>query len=78
MANDLPSRVSLRVSSAAPSAKKKILPGYCDPPLPATRLGFSGGQYKTWTADCGLGIKYGIGIKRGHGKHRLGIKRGQV
>ena len=23
------------------------------------------GQYKTWTADCGLGIKYGLGIKRG-------------
>ena len=23
------------------------------------------GQYKTWTADCGLGIKYGLGIKCG-------------
>ena len=23
------------------------------------------GQYKTWTADCRLGIKYGPGIKRG-------------
>ena len=23
------------------------------------------GQYKTRTADCGLGIKYGLGIKRG-------------
>ena len=22
-------------------------------------------QYKIWTADCGLGIKYGLGIKRG-------------
>ena len=40
-----------------------------------TRLGKGGyhsifisrgiGQYKTWTADCGLGIKYGLGIKRG-------------
>ena len=27
--------------------------------------GFSSGQYKTGTADCGLGIKYGLGIKRG-------------
>ena len=23
------------------------------------------GQYKIWTADCGLGVKYGLGIKRG-------------
>ena len=23
------------------------------------------GQYKTQTADCGLGIKHGLGIKRG-------------
>jgi len=22
-------------------------------------------MYKTWTADCGLGIKHGLGIKRG-------------
>ena len=23
------------------------------------------GQYKTWAADCGLGIKHGLGIKCG-------------
>ena len=27
--------------------------------------GHQSGQYKTWTADCGLGIKFGLGIKRG-------------
>ena len=41
------------------------------------------GQYKVWTADyglraadCGLGIIYGLGIKRGL-ENRLGIKYGQ-
>ena len=28
-------------------------------------LGIKTGQYKIWTADCGLSIKYGLGIKRG-------------
>ena len=27
------------------------------------KFGNKTGQYKTWTADCGLGIKYGLGIK---------------
>ena len=26
---------------------------------------FQTGQYKTWTVDCGLGIKHGLGIKCG-------------
>ena len=26
---------------------------------------YNNGQYKTWTADCGQGIKHGLGIKCG-------------
>jgi len=31
----------------------------------ATQATSYSGQYKAWTADCGLGIKYGLGLKRG-------------
>ena len=27
--------------------------------------GYTTGQFRTRTADCGLGIKYGLGIRRG-------------
>ena len=41
----------------------------------APRKYFNTGQYKTWTADCGL--QTGLGIKRGLGiKHGLNIKCG--
>ena len=32
------------------------------------------GQYKTWTADCGLSTKYELGLKRRLEKYGLGIK----
>ena len=32
-------------------------------PKKAYLLSFYTGQYKTWTADCGPGIKHGLGIK---------------
>ena len=38
------------------------------------------GQYKTWTTDCKLGIKYGLGMtgyKTRTGKYGLAIKQGQ-
>ena len=38
---------------------------------------FFSGQYKTWTADCGLGIKHGLGLKCGlrtEYKTRIGYK----
>ena len=31
---------------------------------------------RLWTTDCGLGIKYRLGIKRWTGKYELGIKHG--
>ena len=35
------------------------------------------GQYKTWTVDCGLGVKHGMGYKKHYGlriKYGLGYK----
>ena len=34
------------------------------------------GQYKTWTADYGLGIKHGLGYKMWTKHYGLGIKYG--
>ena len=34
------------------------------------------GQYKTWTADYGLGIKHGLGYKTRAKPYGLGIKYG--
>ena len=34
------------------------------------------GQYKTWTADYGLGIKHGLGYKTRTKHYGLGIKYG--